>query len=75
MVGTTGEEDSGPQPGHPGARVADGGHILHTPLRQDAGLAIREESVARGAQAAVAALEVVAPEGTGPGQLQAFVDV
>lgn len=75
MVGTPGEEGWGPRPGRQGAQVADGGHVGHTPPHRGAGLAVREEGVARWAQAAEAALEVVALEGTGPGQLQTLVDV
>lgn len=75
MVGATGVGGAGPQPRHQGAPVADGGHICSTPLWRGTALAIAEEGVARRAQTAVAALQVVAPVGAGPGQLQALVDV
>lgn len=75
MVGATGGRGAGPQPGHQGAQVADGGHVLCAPLQRGAGLAIWEEGVARWAQTAVATLEVAALVGTGPGQLQTLVDV
>lgn len=55
--------------------MADGGHILSTPLQKGAGPAIAREDLARWAQAAVATLQIVALVGTGPGQLEALVDI
>lgn len=55
--------------------MADGGHVLSAPLQRGADLAVTQGGVARRAQAAVAALEVVALVGAGPGQLQALVDI
>lgn len=75
VVGSTGGGHMRPQPRCQGGPVADGGHVLSTPLQRGAGLAVTQEGVAWRAQAAVAALEVVALVGTGPGQLQALVDI
>lgn len=55
--------------------MADSGHVLFTLLWWGAGLAITEEGLAQRAQATVAALEVLALEGAGSGQLQALVDI
>lgn len=73
MIGTAGDGGAGTQPGHQGASVADSGHVLYIVLQRGASLAISEEGLAWRAQAAVAALEVVALVGAGPGQLQALV--
>lgn len=75
VVGSTRGGRAGPQPRHQGGPVADGGHVSSTPLHRGAGLSVTQEGVAWRAQAAVATLEVVAPVGTGPGQLQALVDI
>lgn len=75
MVGPPRLGGTGPQPVHQGVPVADGGHVWFTVLQRATSLAVAEESLAWRAQAAVAALEVVALVGTGPGQLQALVDI
>lgn len=75
VVGPPGLGGTGPQPGHQEVPVADGGHVWSTALQRGASLAVTEESLARRAQAAEAALEVVALVGAGLGQLQALVDI
>lgn len=75
MVGPPRLGGTGPQPVHQGVPVADGGHVWFTALQRATSLAVAEESLAWRAQAAVAALEVVALVGTGPGQLQALIDI
>lgn len=75
MVGAAGDGGPGPRPGCKGAPVANGGHIGSALLQGGAGLAVAEEGLAWGAQAAEAALEVVTLVGAGPGQPQALVDI
>lgn len=75
MVGAAGDGGPGPRPGRKGAPVANGGHIGSALLQGGAGLAVAEEGLAWGAQAAEAALEVVTLVGAGPGQPQALVDI
>lgn len=75
MVGAIGDGGAGPQPRHQRAPVADSGHIWSSLLQRGTGLAISEEGVAGRAQTAVAALEVVALVGAGPGQLQALINI